>query len=315
MAEATLASPTVPTFYFIGVTTASSSSRRVFPRWMETLGRSEVMLAGIDLPIHADPAVYRRVVAHIKHERWALGALVTTHKIDLLHAAHDLFDELGPYAALTQEVSSIAKREGKLVGRATDPVAGGLSLDAILGERYFECTGGHLFLLGAGGSATALSLHLLRKQDHGDRPPRIVVVNRSAPRLERLQALVQRFDVDINFEFVRNRDPVCNDEIMAQMPPATVVVNATGMGKDIPGSPLTDAGQFPLNGVVWEINYRGELDFMHQALAQQQARNLTVVDGWTYFVHGWSQVIGHVLDVQIDPGLFERLAEMAWEVR
>ena len=79
-----LRKPEGPTFYFIGVTTGQSSSRRVFPLWMEALGRPDVTLAGIDLEIHAAPERYRQVVTDIKREPLALGALVTTHKIDLL---------------------------------------------------------------------------------------------------------------------------------------------------------------------------------------------------------------------------------------
>lgn len=315
MAEPLLAPPTVPTFYFIGVTTGYSSSKRMFPAWMEALRRPEVVWQGIDLAIHDDPARYRVVVEHIRQEPLALGALVTTHKIDLLAACRDLFDELGPYARITDEVSSIAKDDGKLVGRATDPVAGGLSLDAILGADYFARTGGEVLLLGAGGSAVALSLHLLQKQRPGDRPRRVVVINRSAGRLERLAQMVAGFPSDIEFEFVQNADPARNDTLLAQMPPGSLVVNATGMGKDTPGSPLTDAAIFPERATAWELNYRGELGFLRQAQAQQTARNLTVADGWDYFIHGWSQVISHVLHVAIDPPLLARLSELAAAVR
>ena len=71
----------------------------MFPLWMEALGRPEVVLEGVDLEIHAAAGRYRDVVAHIKSEPLALGGLVTTHKIDLLAAASDQFDALGPYAA------------------------------------------------------------------------------------------------------------------------------------------------------------------------------------------------------------------------
>jgi len=201
------------------------------------------------------------------------------------------------------------------VGRATDPVAGGLSLDAILGVDYFPRTGGEVLLLGAGGSAVALSLHLLQKPRPGDRPRRILVVNRSAGRLERLAQMVAGFPTDIAFEFVQNEDPARNDQLLAKMPPGSLVVNATGMGKDTPGSPLTDAGVFPERAVAWELNYRGELDFLRQAQAQQTARSLTVADGWEYFIHGWSQVISHVLHTEIDPPLLDRLSELAVAVR
>lgn len=315
MANVTLAPPVAPTFYFIGVTTGHSSSRRMFPAWMEALGRPEVVWQGIDLAIHDDPANYRAVVEHIRHQPLALGALVTTHKIDLLAACRGLFDELGPYARITDEVSSIAKEDGRLVGRATDPVAGGLSLGAILGADYFAHTGGEVLLLGAGGSAVALCLHLLQKERPGDRPRRVVVVNRSAGRLERLERMVAGYPTDIHFQFIQNAEPTRNDTLLAQMSPGTLVVNATGMGKDTPGSPLTDAALFPERAVAWELNYRGELDFLQQAKAQQSARHLTVADGWEYFIHGWSQVISHVLHVEIDPPMLARLSELAVAVR
>jgi shikimate dehydrogenase len=87
------------------------------------------------------------------------------------------------------------------------------------------------------------------------------------------------------------------------------------MGKDTPGSPVTAAGIFPQNGIAWEFNYRGELDFMHQALAQVDARNLQVEDGWVYFLHGWSQVIAEVLHIDLTPELFKELDETASRVR
>lgn len=286
---------------------------------MEALGRPEVVLEGIDIEIHAAPDRYREVVAHIKREPLALGGLVTTHKIDLLAAASDLFDGLGPYAQVTGEVSSIAKDNDRLIGRATDPVAGGLSLDAILGQGYFGRSGGHLLMLGAGGSAAALTLHLLRKECPFDRPVRVIVVNRSAPRLARLQHMVEREvgakESSIGFDFIQNNDPSRNDDILAGLPPGSVVINATGMGKDTPGSPLTDSAVFPREGVVWELNYRGELDFMGQAQVQRAERSLTVADGWEYFVHGWSQVISHVLHVQLGAPMFERLSKLAAAVR
>ncbi|MCL4834927.1 MAG: shikimate dehydrogenase [Caldilineaceae bacterium] len=315
MTDLHLPPPVVPTFYFIGVTTGHSSSRRMFPVWMEALGRPEVIWQGIDLPIHDDPANYRAVVQHIRREPLALGALVTTHKIDLLEACQALFDDFDPYARIIGEVSSIAKDNGQLVGRATDPVAGGLSLDGILGAGYFARTGGEVLLLGAGGSAAALSLHLLQKEQSGDRPRRVVVVNRSPERLERLARMVERFPTDIYFEYIQNSDPARNDEILTGLPAGSLVVNATGMGKDTPGSPVTGRSPFPLNGIAWELNYRGELDFLQQANVQQSARQLRVEDGWAYFIHGWAQVISHVLHVEIDPPLLARLAQLAATVR
>ena len=93
-----------------------------------------------------------------------------------------------------------------------------------------------------------------------------------------------------------------------------MVINATGMGKDLPGSPITDRGLFPIGGVAWELNYRGELPFLHQALAQRETRQVRVEDGWLYFLHGWTQGIAEVLKVRIGEPLFQRLAAVAGTV-
>lgn len=304
-----------PTFYFVGVTTGKSSINKIFPLWMEILGRPEVKLDGIDHKIHDDPEAYRATVAQIKYDPNCVGALVTTHKMDLLAAAPDMFDYLDPYAQVTREVSSISKRDGRLEGHAYDPITAGLSMDAIVGDGYFARTGGEVLCFGAGGSGLATLLHLINKPNKADRPARFIAVNRSLGRLEHMRSMVEKYETDIAVEYIQCADPVRNDVIMEAMPAYSVVINATGMGKDTPGSPVTDAGLFPVNGIAWEFNYRGELDFMHQALRQAESRNVTVEDGWVYFVHGWTQVVGQVLHQEITPALFTRLADAAASTR
>lgn len=305
----------VPTFYFIGVTTGKSSIMKVFPLWMEVLGRPEVVIEGIDHPIHDEPEAYRASVAQIKYDPLSLGALVTTHKMDVYAAATDMFDYFDPYADITHEISSISKLDGRLEGHAKDPITAGLSLDAIIGKDYFGRTGGHILMFGAGGSSVATVLHLINKKDTGDRPDKVVVVNRSQPRLDHMQEMVEQLETDIKIEYILNSDPRRNDKIMAGLPEGSIVINATGMGKDIPGSPITDDGLFPQNGIAWEFNYRGELDFMHQALRQVNARSVTVEDGWVYFLHGWSQVVAQVLHIELNDELFARLDEAAMTTR
>ena len=119
----------------------------------------------------------------------------------------------------------------------------------------------------------------------------------------------------MQFEFVHNADPHVNDQLMGALPPYSMVVNATGMGKDIPGSPITDQGLFPEHGIAWELNYRGERDFMHQARAQVQRRNLRVEGGWGYFLLGWSTVVSQVFKVEIAERQFAQLAEAALDAR
>lgn len=301
--------------YFIGVTTGKSSINKVFPLWMEILGRPDVVLKGRDHPMHDDPEAYRASVAQIKEDPNSLGALVTTHKIDLYNAAKDMFDYFDPYSDVTGELSSISKLDGRLEGHAKDPITAGFSLDAIVDEGYFGRTGGHILCLGAGGSAVATLLYLINKPDKADRPEKFIVVNRSQGRLDHMREMVEKLETDIAVEYICNSDPAVNDAIMARLPDYSMVINATGMGKDSPGSPITDDGLFPMHGIAWEFNYRGELDFLHQALRQVESRDLTVEDGWVYFLHGWSQVIAQVLHVDLTPELFQKLDQAASTVR
>ena len=305
----------VPTFYFVGVTTSKSSIMKVFPLWMKVLGREEVVMEGIDCPIHADPEVYRSAVAQMKFDPLSLGALVTTHKIDLLNAARDMFEYLDPYAQITGEVSSISKLDGRLEGHAKDPLTSGASLDAIIDKEYFARTGGEVLSFGAGGSAIATLLHLINKKDKGDRPKRFVFVNRSQTRLDHAREMVSSLKTDIEVEYIQNADPLINDKIMEKFPPRSIIINATGMGKDTPGSPITWQGKFPQESIAWEFNYRGELDFMHQALTQVESRKVFVEDGWLYFVHGWTQVVAQVLHFELTAELFDQLNKAAETVR
>ena len=87
MSDYNIVTKEVPTFYFIGVTTGKSSIMKVFPLWMEVLGRPEVVIEGIDHPKHDAPGAYRASVAQIKYDPLSLGALVTTHKMDVYDAA------------------------------------------------------------------------------------------------------------------------------------------------------------------------------------------------------------------------------------
>jgi shikimate dehydrogenase len=305
----------VPTFYFIGVTTGKSSIMKVFPLWMEVLGREEVVMEGVDCKIHDDPEVYRQAVAQIKYDPLSQGALVTTHKIDLLTAARDMFEYLDPYAKITGEVSCISKRDGHLEGHAKDPITSGASLDAIIEKGYFGKTHGEVLCFGAGGSGVATLLHLINKKEKADRPKRFTFVNRSQGRLEHAKEMVSGLETDIQVEYIQNADPAINDKIMEKFTPYSIIINATGMGKDTPGSPITWDGKFPMHSISWEFNYRGELDFMHQSLAQVESRKVRVEDGWLYFVHGWTQVVAQVLHFDLTPALFDKLNAAASTVR
>ena len=288
---------TEPTMYFIGVTTGQSSIMRIVPIWAKALG-IQGCLKGIDIAIHAPAEDYRAAVEFIRSDPLSLGALVTTHKIDLLNACRDLFDELDPYAQQFGEISSISKRDGRLWGHAKDPISVGLALDSFLpAEHWQKYPEAQACVLGAGGSALAVCAYLAHEK-HGDAvPARIQMDNRSVGRLAEAVHLLGNSRVQMSFNLCPI--PEWNDRIVEALPEGSLVINATGMGKDRPGSPLTDKCRFPMNGVIWEFNYRGSLEFMHQAEAQREERGLQIENGWTYFIHGWTQVIAEVFHIDI----------------
>jgi shikimate 5-dehydrogenase len=299
--------------HFIGVSTAKSMIMRVFPAWARFLGLGDCGIRGIDLPRHDLPERYRAVVSFIRDDPLSLGALVTTHKIDLLRAARDLFDGLDEYATAMGEVSAISKRHGKLLGAAKDPITSGLALEAFLPPGHWESSGAEAFLIGAGGSSVALSSYLARRDHGANRPRRIVVSNRSPARLEEMRAVHRRLSVDLPVDYVLAPAPADNDMQLRELAPRSLVANATGLGKDEPGSPLTDASVFPAGGFAWDFNYRGDLAFLRQARAQQAGRHLHVEDGWRYFIHGWLAVIADVFhrDIPSRGAVFDELCRIA----
>ena len=234
---------TAPTLYFFGVTTTKSSIMKVFPAWAKRLGLDGAMIKGVDFPLHAPPESYRAAVAFLKSDPKSLGALVTTHKIDLYHACRDQFDVVDRHALVMGETSCLSKQDGKLVCHAKDPISSGLAIDGFLPERHFERTGAEMFSIGAGGSTIAMTWHLMQKSRGADRPSRIVVSDRDPARLEEIRRVHGELSSDVPVRYVLAADKRDNDAALASLRPGSLIVNATGLGKDAPGSPLTDAAR------------------------------------------------------------------------
>jgi shikimate 5-dehydrogenase len=156
------------------------------------------------------------------------------------------------------------------------------------------------------------------KREHGaNRPSRLIVTNRSQPRLDEIRAFHEKLDSGVPVEYLLAPSAEVNDAACRRLRPGSLVANATGLGKDAPGSPLTDSAVFPEDGFVWEFNYRGELVFLRQARAQQAERRLRVEDGWIYFIHGWTRGIAEVfhVDIPVRGPAFDELSRIAAAAR
>ena len=219
------------TIYFIGTTTGQSSIMKVFPRWAEAL-KLNAVIKGIDFVPDEGAPRYREAVCFIKRDPLSLGALVTTHKVNLLKASRDLFDELDPYAETLGEISSISKRHGRLCGHAKDPITVGRALEAIVDEGYWRRTGGELLNLGAGGSSMALTLYLHTKAKAGrDVPARVVVTALDGNGLADIREVHRRIGIALPIDYAVTPEPAAADRLLTRLPRGSMVVNATGLGR------------------------------------------------------------------------------------
>ncbi len=287
----------MPKMYFIGVTTSESSIHRIFPQWARLAGFEDAALVGIDIPVGGTPEAYRSAVQTIRDDPAALGALVTTHKVQIYAHARDLFTDFDADAERLREVSCIVHRGARLSGLAIDTLTAGLALRSVVAEKPFR---GDVLIMGAGGAAMALAVHLYREHQ----PSAVVLTDVSAARLEQARNLTPA-------RMVRVSAAEDHDRLIEALAPGSLIVNATGMGKDRSGSPITSRARFPRGGIAWDFNYRGNLLLLEYARTQ----GVRAEDGWEYFLHGWSQIMARVLGFELTPELFAGMRESAAQSR
>lgn len=286
---------------------------------MEILG-SNVLLEGIDIPAcdkgesaKSYTDIYRDCVQKINFSPDILGALITTHKVGIYNAAKNLFDELDDSSVRVGAIGCIYKRTTKLVGEATDVLAVKKAFENIcLLHQGTPKTSSDVCILGCGGAGVALAYVLLvnNNQFTGN----VLMTDISNERIENVRNLLNKYDNNRRLRLYIIENTSETDEIINSMNTGSFVVNATGMGKDVPGSPISSHVTFPKNGCIWEYNYRGELDFYKLAITQKKAQNLSIFDGFDYFLHEWILAISRVLGIYIDDALFERLSKVATDI-
>jgi shikimate 5-dehydrogenase len=296
--------------YFIGVSTARSSIMTIFPAWAAALGISAEM-RGVDLPVDVSPVLLREALRDMAADPHAAGALITTHKAAAFDAAGDEFVELDPWALLCREVSCVTVRGGSLSGWAKDPITSRQAYTHLLGPEPWASGGGDVVCMGAGGAGLALTVAILGEATP---PQRYVLLDKDPHRLDVAGSVLARLDVPGDVQLVEAREGGIVDELVSSAAAGSFLVNATGLGKDRPGAPISDGLQFPRNAVVWDMNYRGDLRFLEIARAQSKERDLVVADGWRYFLHGWTEVIAEVFGRPIDSETFGELDRIAEEL-
>ncbi|MEC8184561.1 MAG: shikimate dehydrogenase, partial [SAR324 cluster bacterium] len=241
-------------------------------------------------------------------------ALVTTHKLAVWEEASDLFAEVDEHAKRLQEISCISKdRNGQLVGHAKDPITSGKAMGFILEENHWQThPQAEALVLGCGGAGTAIIEKLLSGEE-GKIPEKITGLEHNKGRLEKLRNDFSHAE-NLILE-ASDSSGISAESIMAKLPPQSLIVNATGMGKDLPGSPIPNSSNFPDHAIVWELNYRGSLEFYRHAQDQQKKRKMRVHDGWDYFLLGWSSVMEEVFHFELTESLMLQLKQTAKPLR
>jgi shikimate 5-dehydrogenase len=283
---------------FVGVSTASSLIHRAMPAWQPLLP-VPCGVRGVDIARGSPASAFTALLDRLSGDDSAAGAVVTSHKVSLYQAGLLRFDWLDPLALACEEVNAIRRTPAGLLGWARDPVSVGRVVD-----RIWPSASGQVICLGAGGTARALARYL------GIARPRVRLdcADTDAAAVQRLTGLA-------GWPVTGYAGGGPWDHLVGTAPAGSLIVNATGLGKDRPGSPVTSEVLFPQRATVWDLNYRGELDFLRQAQRQAAGSGLRVHDGWQLFCHGWAAALTVILGLPEDSGLGEKFAAAAAALR
>lgn len=295
----------VQTVWFLGVSTAGSLIHEAMPRWGDVLGRP-LAVRGVDLALRASPRDYRLFCADLAASD-AVGAVITSHKAEMYGSASPQFGQVDATADLTGEINAIRRSGAALLGWARDPVSVGRVVDRIWPE-----SGRELVCLGAGGTAIALVTHVAWRPA---RPAMVTVCEIVDKQLERMRAFLRRLRSDVPIQLVLGQPDTDWNESIGRASRGALVVNATGLGKDVTGAPISDQARFPSDGVIWDLNYRGDLQFLAIARHRQRVDRLGIHDGWRLFCHGWAAALTPILDLPDEPDLADRFADAISDLR
>lgn len=303
-----------PLVVFVGVATGGSIAHAVFGDWARILGRPW-RLAGVDLPLSTSAEDYRQLVAAMHSNPTVYGAVITAHKLHIYSACAAVLDYRDQLADLTREFNALATKT-TLEGYARDAMSLTYVLPSLAAHLPAGTLAGrHVLCLGAGGAATALllALHFNISSDmtasaRSDRPGYVTFADTSQAALRALRSVATRANLDsTRLAFVHVQGASDCDRLVGILPTSALVINATGLGKDQWGSPLSEAALLSPGMVAWDLNYRGNLTFLRQAAA----RGAWPVDGWDYFTTGWAAALTAITSVSLTTSLLAQFHKAA----
>lgn len=285
------------TLAFLGVTTEQSSVHKTFGPWAECLGWP-LSLEGHNLPVRAAAADYRQFIRYLRGQRGRIGgSLITAHKAAVFDAARDLFDEITPVAQKLGEVGMVYWRDDRLVGDANDAISTQHILRRLLATEAWAAGTRRALILGGGGAGVAVANTLASLENLACQ--KITIAETNAQRCRDLEKRIPEWRAPVPIDV--QQVGVHSDDLVTLVGSGGLIANATGLGKDRPGSPISARCVFPANATVWEFNYRFAPQdvptFWQVAHAQVSSRCLVLEDGWDYFIWGWLVVMSSIVAV------------------
>lgn len=309
--------------YFIGVTSKHSLIVKILPDWAKSID-IKLNLINIDLPLLSDASEYHKAVCQIKNDKNAIGSVVISHKLQVYKHALELFEKVDAVSNLTKEIGTIVRRDSGLTGMALpDCMSTTLSLQGMLDKDYWPSSQSDVVCFGAGGVARSIFLSLLYdfqldqnlKHEKKYKPRKLYLVDIKEDHLSSAKQLFKSFDKECDIQYLCHTRALENDQLINLLPAGSLIINATGMGEDIPGSPLSDEVTYPAKSIIWDLNYRGERTFLKQAKAQESDCRLFIHDGWQCFIYGWTQALQLSLQTTFSQTKFNELAQIAEHYR
>lgn len=281
---------------FIGLSTAGSAVNRLFPGWAGLLAR-DIELRGIDLPPRPSRQEVRSLLVRLMADTRVAGAVVTGHKTAIYEHAADLLSGISLDAALLRE-ASVLVRDGKgLRGTVVEPRSIAQTIDDLSVANPLVSPGSDVVLFGAGGAGLSLLVCLARRAaerfwDIG----RVMVIDTDRARLERAVEVATSCDPTMHMIAVVSSGELTLGDLVP-LTSGTLFVNATGLGKDRPGSPVRLPVDWPADSKVWDFNYRGDLSFLDEA-AKAIDRGVLAYNGWRLFTNGWAESLAEILGAE-----------------
>ena len=87
------------------------------------------------------------------------------------------------------------------------------------------------------------------------------------------------------------------------------------MGKDRPGSPISADATVSTERHRLGVQLPRAAGFPAAGTPAAVERQLHVEDGWRYFIHGWTQVIAEVFDIDMPRRTVDELGHVAASLR